>query len=123
MVMSFDDRKFGVMEPGLEGPSKKNLLSTSSGPMSTADCGCPGSRLSRGEEWAHRNTPHLGPELCFSPNTIHQGCTIDHLVMGRVESWDTLLYLPQYLCYLTENIYQCGSLHERTIYQVRIFFL
>ena len=75
MVMSFDDRKFGVMEPGLEGPSKKNLLSTSSGPMSTADCGCPGSRLSRGEEWAHRNTPHLGPELCFSPNTIHQGRT------------------------------------------------
>ena len=60
--------------------------------------------------------------LCNHLAEMGQG-TIDHLVMGRVESWDTLPYLPQYLCYLTENIYQCGSLHERTIYQVRIFFL
>ena len=43
--------------------------------------------------------------------------------MGCVESWDTLQYLPQYLYYLTENIYQRSSLREHMIYQVRIFFL
>ena len=41
-MMLFYNRKFRVMEPGLEGPSKKNLLSTSPGPMSTADYGCLG---------------------------------------------------------------------------------
>ena len=43
--------------------------------------------------------------------------------MGRVERWDTLPYLPQHLYYLTENIYQCSSLRERTIYQVKKKFL